>query len=480
METAKSTEDAYRSLDRYASTPDVNLSRLIDSGKLSRFQIVVITLCGFLMLIDGFDMQIIGYIAPLVAKEWGVPRSALGPVFSLGLTGLMVGFLIFSPLSDKLGHRRILIGCTLVFSIFTFLTLTATDVTHLALFRFLTGIGLGGVTPSAVALTSEYSPKRIRATAVLIIYCGFSLGFVIAGVVAAQLVPLYGWHSLLWVGGSMPLLLGIILIFILPESLNFMVTTRFELEAILKVVRRLAPDLRLSNRATFTVDTGKPASIPLFVIFERHRAAGTLLIWTAFFMNLGVFYALQSWLPTVLTNGGYSIGNVATVTALTTTGGIVAVLFVGPLMDRSNPYMTVAGLFLGGCVLVACLGVALTWSLPVLMLLAFSTGFCVSGGQKSGIALSALFYPLPIRSTGVGWALGMSRLGGIFGPLVFGWLLDQGWPPATVFLACGAPMLIAGIAVFTMGRLYHLEAHTNPSTHDIPAETLLVELPKED
>ncbi len=458
-------------------TTILNITSVIDSRKLGIYQIFTISLCGFVMLLDGFDMMIIGYIGPLVAKEWGIAKTALGPVFSLGLAGLMVGFLIFAPLSDKLGHKRILVGCTLVFSVFTFMTTLASDVTQLGWFRFLTGIGLGGVTPSAVALTSEYSPKRIRATSVLVIYCGFSLGFVIAGLVAAQLAPAFGWKSLLWVGGGMPLLLSFLLLLFLPDSLSFMVAKHHPEKVIRKIVHRLFPQLEIKAGTVFVSETEKATKAPIFVIFERNRVLGTLLIWVAFFMNLGVFYALQSWLPTVLTNAGHSIGNIAIVTGLSTTGGIVAVLFVGPLMDRTNPYMTVAGLFFAGCILVGGLGQALGWSLPLLMLTSFLAGFCVSGGQKSGIALSALYYPLSIRSTGVGWALGMSRLGGIFGPLIFGWLLERGWHPTEVFMACGAPLFIAGLAIFTMGRIYHLNMHTSPATHDEPAETMMVELP---
>ncbi len=443
--------------DESRTTSEIDVSSLIDSRSLSGLQIRVIILCGLVMLLDGFNTQIIGYIAPLISKEWGTSRSALGPVFSLGLAGLMVGYLILPPFGDRFGHKRILIICTFAFSLFTFLTVAATDLTHLELFRFLTGLGLGGAAPSAVALTSEFSPKRIRATAVLIIYSGFSLGFIIAGLIAALLAPSFGWHSLLWVGGGMPLLLGIVLATALPESLRRMVAGHFSRTRIIKIIRKLAPDLKISDRTAFSVGGEKSIGFPLLVIFERRRAIGTLLIWITFFMNLGVFYALQSWLPTILTNSGYSIGKVATVTGLTTTGGILAVFVVGPLMDRRNPYMTVASLFFGGCLLIAFLGVALTWSLPLLMLIAFGAGVCVSGGQKSSIALSAMYYPLAVRSTGVGWALGVSRLGGIFGPLSFGWLLNQGWSPTAVFLASGAPLLIAGAAIFVMGRIYHYE-----------------------
>ncbi len=454
MEKMEAAERKCFSVEEIKPKFAIDISTLIDSRRLSSLQFRVIAICGSVMLVDGYNTQIIGYIAPLIAKEWGMPRSALGPIFSLGLAGLMVGYLIFAPFSDKVGHKRVLIACVLGFSLCSFLAVTATDVTQMGVFRFLTGMGLGGATPSAVALTSEYSPKRIRATAVLIIYCGFSFGFIVAGAVAAQLAPVYGWHALLWGGGIVPLLLTIVLPFALPESLGYMVAKRFRPVRIIKIIRHLAPDLKVDDRASFRFGDGKPNAVPFFVVLERHRAAGTLLIWIAFFMNLGIFYALQSWLPTILTNGGYSMGNVATVTGLTTAGGIIAVFVVGPLMDRRNPYTAVASLFFGGSVLVAFLGAALTSPLPLLMLIAFSAGFCVSGGQKSGIALSALFYPGSIRSTGVGWALGVSRLGGIFGPLSFGWLLDQGWPPATVFLAGGVPMLIAAAAVFVMGRMY--------------------------
>ena len=464
MAVMEVTRDPRSPPDESGPRSEINISDLIESRRLGGFQFRIIALCAMVMLIDGFNTQIIGYIAPLIAKEWGMSRSALGPIFSLGLAGLMAGYLIFSPFSDKFGHKRILIAAVLGVSLFTFLTATATGVTQIGLYRFLTGLGLGAATPSAVALTSEYSPKRIRATAVLIIYCGFSLGFVIAGAVAAQLAPLYGWHALLWVGGGVPLVLSFVLAAALPESLDYMVARRVPPARIMKILRHLAPGLTVDAGTRFKIDDGKQAAVPFFVVFERQRAIGTVLIWIAFFMNLGVFYALQSWLPTILTNYGYSIGNVATVTGLTTAGGIAAVFAVGPLMDRHNPYIAVATLFLGGCVFVVLLGTALTWSLPLLMLIAFGAGVTVSGGQKSGIALSALFYPLAIRSTGVGWALGVSRLGGIFGPLLFGWLLDLGWLPSSVFLAGAAPMAIAGVAVLEMGRIYYRKSRPAAAT----------------
>jgi AAHS family 4-hydroxybenzoate transporter-like MFS transporter len=445
------------SLGRGAHAPSaaaLDVSGLIDGRPIGGYQLLVIALCAGVLFLDGFDTQVIGYIAPMIAKQWHLPRSDLGPLFSMGLTGLMAGFLLFAPLSDRFGHRWTVIACTALFGVVTLLTVTAHDLTQLAVFRFLTGLGLGGATPSAVALTGEYAPKRLRATFVLVIYCGFSLGFVAAGAVAAALLPRFGWRAMLWTGAAAPLLLSLALVAALPESLDFLIVRKAATARVAAILRRIAPELRLPGSLRFTVAGEASRRVPIAELFARGRAPGTFLIWLAFFMNLGMFYFLQSWLPTILSDAGHPIDTVALATALTTTGGIVAAFVVGPLMDRRNPYVAVAALFLAGSVLVALFGATYRASGAALLATAFCAGFCVSGGQKSGIALSALFYPAPMRSTGVGWALGISRVGGIMGPMLAGWLLARHWPPENIFFASAGPMLVAGFAVLVMGRLY--------------------------
>ena len=371
----------------------------INEKPLGASQYIITLLCGLVMFLDGFDTQSISYMAPQIAKEWGLSRELLGPIFSSALTGLMAGYLILSPLSDRFGHRRMILVSTVAFGLVTLITAFATNVTELIVLRFVTGLFLGAAIPSAVALTGEYSPKRFRATFVLIIYCGFSLGFVAAGALAASLLPLYGWRSLLWVGAIAPLVLSIFLFFFL---MLYMMPIMF----------------------------------------------------TFFFLNLAEFYALQSWLPTILTNLHYPLPSVALATTLTTVGGIVIAIVIGPAMDRLGPYLSLSVLYLLGVFFVSLMGVALSYPEWVLMVATFFAGCCVSGGQKSVIALSAVFYPAPIRSTGVGWALGIGRIGGIGGPLLIGWLLGWQLSPASLFYAASIPMLIASLLVALLGWRY--------------------------
>jgi MFS transporter, AAHS family, 4-hydroxybenzoate transporter len=432
----------------------IHVPDIINNDRISAFQYLIVLLCAFVMFIDGFDTQAISYMAPLIAKEWGLSRQLLGPIFSSALLGLMIGYIVLSPLSDRLGHRRLLITSTIVFALFTAVTIIVTNVTELIALRLLTGIGLGAAIPSAVALTSEYTPKRLRASFVLAIYCGFSLGFVAAGVAAAWLLPAFGWRSLLWVGAAVPLALSTLLILLLPESLDRLVCSGTDVRQVWTILCRVDP--RLAGQPApggFTTDRAERLGA-LTSIFQAGRGAGTLLLWFVFILNLGEFYALQSWLPTILTNEHYALSTVATATSLTTAGGIFAAFVIGPAMDFVGAYGSLACLYLAGVVFVALTGMALDRPEWTLLTAAFLAGFCVSGGQKSVIALAALFYPLSIRSTGVGWALGVGRIGGIGGPLLIGTLLGWNFAPKSIFFAAAIPMLLAAVAVATMSVIY--------------------------
>ncbi len=432
----------------------IHVPNIINEGRISAFQYLIVVLCGLVMFIDGFDTQAISYMAPLLAKEWGISRQMLGPIFSSALVGLMIGYLALSPLSDRFGHRRLLIASTIFFALFTGLTVATANVDELMALRLLTGMGLGAAIPSAVALTSEYSPKRLRASFVLAIYCGFSLGFVVAGIAAAWLLPAFGWRSGLWVGAVVPLSFSILLFLLLPESLDRLVRTGADARQILSILCRI--DARLATTpapASFTTDREERLSA-VGSVFQAGRGAGTLLLWFVFVLNLAEFYALQSWLPTILTNEHYALTTVATATSLTTAGGIIAAFVVGPAMDRIGAYGSLACLYLAGVVFVALTGIALARPEGILLTATFFAGFCVSGGQKSVIALAALFYPAPVRSTGVGWALGVGRFGGIAGPLLMGLLLGWNFAPKSIFFAAAIPMLLAAASVALMGLIY--------------------------
>ncbi|MCU1628902.1 MAG: tpaK [Pseudonocardia sp.] len=433
----------------------LQLPSFVDERRVSRFQYGVITLCGLVMFIDGFDTQAISYMAPHIAKEWGLSPQTLAPIFSSALVGLMVGYLALSPLSDRFGHKRVIVVSTIAFALCTLVAVWAFSVPELIVLRFLTGLGLGAAAPSCVAMTGEFSPKRLRATFVLVIYCGFSLGFVVAGLVAGWLIPAHGWRSMFVVGALAPLLLVPLLLRFLPESPVFMIRRNQDPQRIHRVFRRMDRTLPEHAAPTFAVeaaDAGKRAA--LSSLFTRDRVLGTVLLWFVFAINLAEFYALQSWLPTIMTSLDYSMSTVVTATTLTTVGGIAAAFITGPCMDRLGAYGTLGALYLVGFVFVALTGLAFSAPLWVLLTANFLAGCCISGGQKSLIALAAVFYPAPIRSTGVGWALGIGRVGGILGPIVIGAALAAQWSAGAVFYAMAVPMLVAGVAVLVLGRLY--------------------------
>ncbi len=427
----------------------IDITNLIDKQAVSRFQYLVIVLCSLVVLFDGMDTQVVGYLGPALSQEWDIPREQLGPVFSASLVGLMVGLLVIGAVSDRLGRRRSILVCVTLFSFFTLMTAMARGVNDLMVWRFLAGIGLGGAMPNALALTGEYCPKRYKATLVIIMFCGFSLGSIIGGLVAAGLLETYGWRAVFLVGAVLPMLLLPFLFRLLPESLQFLIQNRRHEEAI-SLLHKLNPSLSIDQTLKST-DEDLP-KVPVGDLFNDGRLQGTLMLWVIFFMNLMVFYFLQNWLPTIFTDAGLSQQTAVLMATLISVGGIVAGVISGPLMDRFNPYLVLAALYAVGAFCVALIGAA---PVSMLALVTFTAGFCVSGAQKSVNALAVMFYPTQVRATGVGWALGIGRFGSILGPVLAGWLLSWGWSRASLMQLAGLPMLLAALTIWLMGRIYH-------------------------
>jgi len=428
----------------------LDVSSFIDTQAVSPLQYRVIILCALVVLFDGLDTQVIGYLGPALSREWSIPREQLGPIFSASLVGLMAGLLVIGSISDRIGRRWSIIVSVFLFSFFTLLTAFSQGVNELIVYRFLAGIGLGGAMPNALALTGEYCPKRLRATLVIIMFCGFSLGSIIGGLVAAALLDTYGWRAVFMVGAILPLLLLPLLVWRLPESMQFLLLRKGNEPRVRHLLQQLAPGHDVD--APLQGDEQSLAKVPVSDLFLQGRTRGTLMLWAVFFMNLMVFYFLQSWLPTLFTDSGLSQQSAVLMTTLISVGGIVAGIISGPLMDRYNAYKVLCVLYLGGAVFVVLIGLA---SPALLALATFLAGFCVSGAQKSVNALAVIFYPTHVRSTGVGWALGIGRFGSILGPVLAGWLLSWGWSTASLMQLAALPMLLAAALIYTMGLGYH-------------------------
>jgi MFS transporter, AAHS family, 4-hydroxybenzoate transporter len=433
------------------TTDPVRLDHLIDGRPVGRFHVLLLALTGSVMFLDGLDTQAISFVAPVVAKEWNLPIAALGPLFSASIVGLMVGYLVLSPLAGKIEHRRLVALSVAMFGACTLLCALAANETQLIVLRFLTGVGLGGAIPSAVALTSEFAPARRRSTFVMFIYCWLALGFVAASLLSGVVIPAWGWRAIFVIGGVLPLALTAVLLRFLPSSPSHLLRNGSDPARVHATLRRLVPDLDAST----TVVAAEPHSTraPVIELLRRHWLLSTALLWVAFTLNLGVFYAIQSWLPTILGRLGHSAPTAIAATALTTVGGILAAMVIGTSMDRRGAFGTLGVVYLLGAVFVAVLGFALTGSSVFLLAAALLAGTCVTGGQMSVIALATVLYPPQIRSTGVGWALGVGRAGGIVGPLIVGVALGADVAPQSVFLVMAAAFLLASGTVFALGKV---------------------------
>jgi AAHS family 4-hydroxybenzoate transporter-like MFS transporter len=431
--------------------PLVDVAEFIDAQPVGGFQVKLLLTCAAVLFLDGFDTQAIGYVAPALAREWGLTKAALGPVFSAGLFGLMIGALLLGPLADRIGRKKIIMLSTLAFGLCTLVTAFVHDVNTLLAIRFLTGLGLGGAMPNAIATTSEFNPHRRRATMVMIMFCGFSVGAALGGLLAAALIPQFGWRSVFVVGGVAPLLLAPLLALWLPESVRFLALTGRANARVAELLRSISPKAVFAPATQFVVREPKLPGIPVLHLFRERRTLVTLLLWVVFFMSLLDLYFLSNWLPTVLNDLGSTVSEAAAIGSLLQVGGVVGTFALGSIIDRFS-FRALALVYFIAVFAVGAIG-QLGHSAFLVSLAIFAAGFCVVGGQIAANALAAAFYPTSVRATGVGWALGIGRIGSIVGPLVGGALLTMKWSTASVFMAAALAALCAALAAFCLSRL---------------------------
>ena len=429
----------------------IDVGIVMEGQGFGRFQAgLMFWICTF-MFIEGYDMQVVGYAAPAIIKAWHSDKAAFGGVFGAGLGGFMLGATLLGNLGDRLGRKRLIVAGSLLFGVFTLASAYATSLTELLVLRTCAGLGLGGSIPNAIALMTEYAPAKVRATRVGIMFIGYTVGSALGGVIAAQLMPAYGWQSVFVVGGVLPLAIGVLSIFVLPESVRFLMLKRGRTDLVLPLLRRVRPDLALRDDATFSLQEEHQPGLPVKQLFAGARAAMTSLLWLAYAANMVSLHFLTSWLPTVVADSGVPLAHAVIATALLQAGGGVGSLIVGRLLDRIGPRGIVAA-FLVAVPCVAALGHVGTDETP-LMILVTVAGLCIIGGQTGINALSGTLYPTYMRSTGTGWAFGMGRFGSILGPVIGGQLIALGLPLGTLFATAAAPILVSAGALFFLGRL---------------------------
>ncbi|MGP0071758.1 MAG: MFS transporter [Bryobacteraceae bacterium] len=436
----------------------VNITEVIGNSRLGAFQLGLCIVCGICLFMDGFDVQAMGYVAPAILREWHVGNAQFGGVFGAGLFGILVGSLLFSMIADKVGRRPVLITVTLCFSVLTFLTARAADVQQLLIVRFLAGCALGGIMPNAVALVGEYSPRKLRVAIMMIVGNGFTTGAAFGGFIAAWLIPRFGWRSVFYFGAAAPLAIAAVMIFALPESLQFLVLHRRHLEKAVRWLQRVDPSAPSDARLYYVEETQRKG-VPWIHLFREGRALGTVFLWIINFMNLLNLYFLASWLPTVANQAGYAIGTSVLVGTMEQLAGMIGGLTLGFLEQRFGFVKVLTTCFAVACVNIALIGQP-GLSLTMLFVVVFFAGYGVAGGQTAINALSATYYPTDLRATGIGAGLGIGRIGAIIGPVVGGVLMGRHLPTQNLFLVAAVPALISAIVM--MGMYWVLKSQPQP------------------
>jgi MFS transporter, AAHS family, 4-hydroxybenzoate transporter len=452
---------------------ELNISRLVDVARLRPYQLWLTFWCLLAMMADGFDLLNASIAGPALIKDWGISRAALGPVFSASLAGFFVGAPFFGYLGDRFGRRIAIISALFFIGVTTFACAFATNLQELLWLRFLSGLGLGGVLPNVIALNAEFTPKRLRATMLVVIAMGISLGAAVPGLVGVTLMPIYGWPVIFVVGGVIPFAVGLCMLFVIPDSIKFMVLRGGRDEAVTRLVHKFDPDLTITPGTRFVLDQdegsaktrGSPAGL-----FRDGWASVTVLVWLIFVLNLMANNLMNAWLPMIVQTSGHTTAQGSFAGSLYQLGGTVGGLCIGLLIDRFGLKILTIMFAVGVPVLLFTGTPGI--SDPLLLTMAFFSGWIIVGMQNGLNAGAGLIYPTALRANGVGYALGIGRIGSVTGPLI-GSLLTKLGMSASVFFYVTAigPLLCAGCCVLLLNRLRQITRDTPaaPSTASTPS-----------
>jgi len=424
----------------------------IDSVPVSKLQKIIIILCFVVAALDGFDIAAVGFIAPALIAQWSLTPADLAPLFLSGVFGLMLGSFVFGPLADKFGRKKIIIWSVVIFSIGTLISAFSPNLTVLIVLRFLTGLGLGGAMPNAVTITSEYCPTKRRSTLVTVMFCGYTIGAAMGGLLAGQLIQLIGWQGILMIGGIAPLVALPFIYYFMPESLRFMVLNKFSKEKIDAVIQKMVPNGQPIPELVAAVTEKQNVSVR--ELFSKDYIAGTLLFWCAFTMGSIIIYMISSWMPTILKNEGFNMQSASWITSAFQIGGTVGALIIAYFMDKLGHSRTLTISYVIGAICVLALSAGVVNLNTMLIVLGiFGIGAGISGSHIGIHVFCSSYYPTHCRSTGVSWAGGAGRLGSFIGSGAVGWLMVSGLSGEQIVNLLTIPAFLAAISMFLITRL---------------------------
>ena len=450
----------------------IDVHKLADEARFNGFHGLVLFWGLLILIFDGYDLAVVGAALPSIMKDMGVSAGGAGFMASSALFGMMFGAIVFGTLADRIGRVLTISICVALFSIFTAAAgLTGDPVTFSAL-RFFAGLGIGGVLPVVTAQMAEFSPLKIRARLVVLTFTGYSVGGILVALTGKQLIEAYGWQSVFLAAG-LPLLLVPFILKTMPESMPFLIKKKREAE-LRSIVGKLVPHYRLPQGAQFVVPASEKADeTPIRHLFQDGRGFSTVMIWIAFFAGLFMVYALSSWLTKLMAMAGYSLGSALTFTLLFNLGAIVGSVFGAWLGDKFNIKYVLAAFYALGAASLALMGYIK--STELLFVVVFVVGASTLGTAVLAYAYAGGFYPTAVRSTGVGFAGGVGRLGAILGPILIGGLVALQLPLEQNFMAIGVAGLIGAVAVMMINhRLFASTHHFDATLETVPSKAVTV------
>jgi AAHS family 4-hydroxybenzoate transporter-like MFS transporter len=420
---------------------------IVDESSIGRLIITVVILCAGVSFLDGFDILAISYVAPVVGAEWHLSREAFGPIFAAHYIGAAIGSVFFGWYADRFGRRMGVVIPTAIFGVAALLTIYAYDFRSLFAFRLVIGIGLGGALSNAIAMVAEYSPHRARATLVSAMYAAFPLGGVIGGPISAFIISHYGWHGVFVLGGILPLLLTLVLLFGLNESIRFLVLSKAPADTIGGILHRISPQFRPSPSDIYVLpESGSVSARPIRELFSRDLIRPTVLLSLAAFVAQLVIVYVVSWMPLVLASIGMPVTSAILASVAFSVGGIFGAIGLARIIDKSKSYRGLVVAFFLSAASIAGIGfLAANWY--GLLAITFLTGLLTVGANIVLSAYSATVYPTAVRSTGVGWVIGWGRVGAIAGALFGTALVAAGLGIEQAYMVAAIPAVIGGIAI---------------------------------
>jgi len=435
------------------TSSDNVVTDVIDDGQVSGQQILVVGLCMLFNMLDGFDIIAMAVVASAVSTELGLAADMVGLIFSFALAGMMAGAMLLAPISDIIGRRKLIIASLLLMGASILLTATATSLSEFIVLRFISGLGGGALLASQATLAAEYSPEKYRSLSVTAVTCGYPMGAMMTSVAAGFIMPEHGWRGMFWFGGAATILMGLVALALIPESLKYLFERRPDnaLARVNKILTKLKkqtlerlPDVAQQNKGHSPGLVRNVASL----LTSEHRKA-TLTLWATFFLCFSTLYFLLSWIPKLMEESGHPAEAGRQAFFLFNLAAVIGIFVLGALASRWK-LSTLVSIFLFSSAVLMVAFAASPNELTLLLVITFMTGFLQQGGFTGLYAVAAKVYPTSIRSTGIGWAIGLGRLGAVAGPAIAGYLIASGLDMSANYYVFAVPMAIGGILAYRL------------------------------